>query len=1017
MEAQLRRFWPRRKSLKKATKPDMKDLPAVPPRSGFEYNDSYEATVSGPPPEVGSLPFKPSDTKAKKSFGHSKAQSAGLQEFRTVTDKDIHSRAKSTGGIQPVLIGISRPVTSESMQKDVMNAGNVNGKPAPIPAMSRLNTAASLPQPRVAQRFQPVLKRHVDIMSFAAANGKHLEGYNEEVAARNLDLKTLASESATTTSVTKSKYQEEVATRNAATMGYKYIPSAPTQLVPGDNRSDSLDSNAELKGSISAPPAAYRHEGTSGPGKTRSVQQSSAHHSRNGSASAKTSVLPAIPQEISVEDARRTIPWLDKRNQFEAAQQNEKDVAPESAFTRYPSMHGKSVLEDNNQTALTLPLPKTNTRANQSRPIANTNPKEYGNPLHSNPYEANVPEYTKRGPENRRERVSSRRTGSKLSQRPGNEFSRRTGASSSRNSSTDRGRPTSSSNHNADVGNRTFMDLTRDDTERQSQYESPNTDYLESPVLAQATADMIHLHRAQLISSTSSPYPGLAIPSGSEDYGASSKGFSALNQQSKRWSSAYSDTGSLRSEQRLAFSNVTTMSSMSPASRPMSKFSPAAESSTVASSRERTRHSSIPRNAPVPDNTRSRTSQDQIASRYGDDTKPSTFYDDTPPNTEHEERHQDTARSPEMLYTSPESLNSGDFTDPSRSFGVLTRDFASTPSRESTIRHQPPRQKSLTRTPGYQTRPEVMRQASQPITRQEQKHPPRRHLGYEHKTSGATKNTHDLPIIREPSRSPQLDHVDTPVKELTASYFDEAEFARKQAQARAALLRLQMSLEEQYDMSPGRPDSSTQRHVARQILDQGRKPQSDDSKPSAPPTSMYYEKKEYQSRAKTNRTAPIRTPSEDTSKASSGYSYEKPDPNSFAQSIYSAVTVAPTTKPGTNGHTKSSSAGSANHSYNYANANASGSSNSRAPSTLPNPPLTPVLPSPSGTEVSLSSFPMPQSPEHRGRRPAGDSERPRTARMHSTKSSVASIASVYSIPHHMVPARDSSRRDQFDEED
>jgi hypothetical protein len=1006
MEAQLRRLWPRRKSFKKSTKPDTKDLPAAPPRSGFEYNDRYEATVSGPPPEVGSLPLKPSDNvKSKNSASHFKAQSVGLQEFRTVTDKDIHLRAKSTGGIQPMLIGISRPITSGSTQKDVMNARNSNGKPPPMPATHRLNTATSLPQPRAAQMFQPVVKRHVDVMSFAAANGKHLEGYNEEVAARNLNLKTLASESATTTSVTRSKYQEDVATRNAATMGYRYIPSAPTQLVPEDNRSNSLDGDAALHGSVIAPLATYRHEGMSAPRKMRSVQQSSAHHSRNGSASAKTStLLPAIPQEVSVEDIRRTIPLLDERNQSEAAQRRGEDAEPESVFTRYPSMHGKSMLEDSNQTTTMLPLPKTTTRANQSRPIANTNSKEYGHPLHSNPYEANITEYTKRGPENKRERVPPRRTGSKSSQHPGDDFSRRTGASSSRTSSADRGRPTSSDNYNASVGNRTFMDLTKDETERQSQYESPDTDYLESPVLAQATADTLHLHQAQLIGSTSPQHPGLVSPSDTEDNGASSKSLSTLNQQSKRWSSAYSDAGSLRSEQRLAFSNVTTVSSMSPASRPVSESSPAVESSRIARSRERTRHGSIPR-----DNTRLKTSDDRMTFEAGN-TKPSTFYDDTPTNADYQQRNPDTAHSSEMVYTSPDSLNSGDFTDPSRAFGVLTRDFASTPSRESTVRHQQPRQKSLTRTPGYQTRPEVSRQTSQPITSQEQKQTPRRHLGYEHKTSGTANTTHELPIIREPSKSPQLDHVDTPVKELTASYFDEAEFARKQAQARAALLRLQMSLEEQYDTSPGRPDSSTQRHVARQILDQGRKPQSEDKKSSAPPTSMYYEKKEYQSRAKTNRPAPL----EDTTKASSGYTYEKAGPNSFAQSVYSAVTIAPTSRPSTSGHTKSPSAGSASHSYNYANGS---NTNSRSLSTLPNPPLTPVLPSPAGTEVSLSSFPMPQSPEHRGRRMAGEGERPRTARMHSTKSSVASIASVYSIPHHMVPARDSSRRDAFDEED
>jgi hypothetical protein len=1026
MEAQLRRLWPRRKSLKKTTKPEIKDLPPVPLTSGFAYSESYEATVSGPPPEVGTLPLKPSDnTRSKKPFGHSKAQSAGLQEFLTVTDKDVHTRAKSTGGIQPIFIGISRPITSESIQKDVISTGTVNGKPAPTPAAPRLNTAASLPQPRTAQRFQPVVKRHLDIMSFAAANGKHLEGYNEEVAARNLDLKTLARQSATTISVTKSKYHEDVATRNTATMGYRYKPSARTQSVPEDHRSDSLDSTASLNASSSAMPPVYRHKDMTIPRKTTSVQESAAYHSRNGSTTSNSSnTLSAIILEFPIEDVGRKIPWLEKQQQYEGRRRRQKTAEPGPAFTRYPSIHGKNILESSDQRAPVPPLPRMTTRANQSRPIANSSLKEYGHPLHSNPYEAPVAEYVnyaKRGSKTRHERLPSRRKSSKSSQYPSDDLSCRTGVSSSRTSSADHGRPTSSSNYNGDVGNRTFMDLTKDEAEKQSQYESPNTEYLESLILAQARADMAQVHRAQLTGLTSSHYQGLLTPSDTDDYGTSSKGLSALNRQSKRWSSAYSDTGSVRSEQPLGFSTVTTVSSMSPNARPTSKLGPAAENSRIAKPREPTSQSSTSRRVPFSDIPRPSTSNEVVNQSQPktldppENIKPSTFYDDTPSEALTEQQGETATQSFQVLYTSPESLRSGDFTDPSRAFGVLTRDFASTPSRQSTVRQQLPRQKSLTGLPGYPTRPELPGQLSQPTTSQEQKYTTTR--GYEHKSSDTVSNVNELPSIREPSRSPQLYHVDTPIKELTASYFDESEFARKQAQARAALLRLQMSLEEQYDMSPGRPDSSAQRHIARQILDQNRKPQLEERKISAPPTSMYYEKREYQSRAKTNRPTPLRTPSEDTRKASSGYSYEKSGPNSFAQSIHSTVTIAPTTThpPTTNGHTKFSTAGSASHSYNYANG-ASTNNGSRAPSTLPNPPLTPVLPSPSGTEVSLSSFPMPQAPEVRGRRPAVENDRPRTARMHSTKSSVASIASVYSIPHHMVPSRSSSRRDTFDEE-
>ena len=1018
MEAQLRRLWPRRKSLKQSNKPDIKDVPSVPVRSGFEYNESYEATLSGTPPEMGTLPLKPSDNaKSRKSFGHSKAQSAGLQEFRKVTNKDSHIRTKSAGGIQPILVGISRPVGSGSMQKSVMEAGNVNGRSAPTSAVQRPNTAATLPNPVKAQRFQSAPKRYVDIMSFVATDGKHLEDYNEEVAARNLDLKTLAVQSATTTRVPKSKYQEEVASRNAATIGYKHRASLPMRSVPEGRRSNSLDSRVAMN---VLPPAAlppYRHEGVALPGKTRSVQESAAYHSRTGSATSKSSnILPVIPQEISTEDAERAIPWLG--NQYESGQRSNGNGEPDNVLTRYPSMHSKNTPGSATQTASLSTLPKSVMRANQSRPIASGISKEQGQPLHSNPYRAAAAENVfsaETRPESKRERPLTSRTASKSSRHRGDEMLSTTEISSSRESSPDRVRSYSPYKKSRDRANRTYMDITQDETEHESQHESPNTDYHESPTLAQATADMVQLHRAHVVGSTSRGYQDMARPPKATTHGISMASLQPSNQESKRRSSAFSDSSSLRNEQLLAFSTVTTLSSTSPASRPVSKVGPAPDSARNAKSRGRGSQNSTAQEAALSDIARPLTSEDGAEQKCSVNLEPLN-------STEEPVSHVDTPKSytgqqsslasqtPQVLYTSPESLSSGDFIDPSRSFGVLTRDFASTPSRHSVPRSQLPHQSALASASGHSSVSETKRPMSQPVTAHEQKRTPR-NLGFEHKSDGISSKLHELPAFYEPSSSPQLDHVDTPVEELKASSFDEAEFARKQTQARAALLRLQMSLEEQYDMSPGRPDSSTQRHVARQILDQTRKPQPAEKKTSTPPTSMYYEKKEYDRKVKPNRPAPLRAQSEDAMKAGNGYSYEKAGPNTFAQTVYSAVTITlPNTRALTAPYAKSPSAGSASHSFNYSNS-ATANDRSRAHSTLPNPPLTPVLPSPAPTEVSLSSFPMPQSPENRGRRRAADPERPRTARMQSTKSSVASIASVYSIPHHMVPARDSSRRD------
>jgi hypothetical protein len=1023
MEAQLRRFWPRRKSLKKSAKPDVIEVPYVPARSGFEYNDSYEATVSGPPPQVGAFPRKPSDDKKlKKSFGHAKAQSAGLQECRTVVEKDAHLRARSTGGIQPILLGISRPITRGSMHKDRIDTGTHASAPAvpavprlnptaslPSSATTRVNTVTSLPQPRKAQKFQSTNKRHVDIMSFATATGRYMEGYNEEVAERNLDLVALANESATTTSAPISRYQEDVATRNAALTGYRSKVTSRMRSVPEGGRANSLSNDVVLK-STAAIQRGYKHEGviSTSTKPMRSPHDSIAHHSRSGSGTSKTSIpLPPITQELSAEDAHRIIPGLGDNQIPDPKNQDQQGMEYEEIITRYPSLHCRNILSSGQSSS----HPKSTTRANESRPIANGNLKDHVNPLFSNPYEA--PGFENAETDVRRvdpstNRLTSRHTSSGLPQHLGDSTSRIQGDAASRTSSLGNSRAASSLSNR----NRTFMDLTEDEPETLSRYMSQDIDYVESPVLAQAKTDMLHVRRAQAVGSNTYTQHDMITPPDSADNGVmDTRSLRAPRPQSRRWSGAFSDSGSFSNEQSLAFSGVTIVSSMSPASRAVSKFNTVSERSRTGKSHAEPNQSSKSRRTPFSDTARPRVKEGEAThTRAGSLKTRDLGQASTSLLNSASNQGLPPTQTPQTFYTSPESLTSRDFVDPSRTSGVAARDFAATPSRWSTIHASAPRQQSQP-PPAEASRLPATRQRSDPIVPHEQR-TPRRHLGFEHKSSGYPSNFLELPVIKEPSKSPQLDHVDTPEKELMASSFDEEEFARKRSQARAALLRLQMSLEEQYDMSPGRPDSSAQRHVARQILDQNRPSQAEGKHAPNAPTSMYYEKKDYQSKAKTNRPAPIRTPSEDSLKSAGGYT--KQGTNSFASSVYPAVTVAPS-----NLHIKSSSAGSASHSYNYAN-NTNGFNAARS-SNLPNPPLTPVLPSPAGTEVSLSAFPMPttasQSPEQiqRGQMSTAEPERPRTARKHSAKSSVASIASVYSIPHHMVPARDSSRRDQFDE--
>ena len=1037
MDQAIRRFWPiRRKSLNKSVRPEITEVAQLPALSGLEYNKAYETTVSGPPPEVGSLPIKPSDeAKPRKSFGHSKARSGGLQEFRAVVDKDAHSRATSTG-IQPVLVGISRPAQSGSKSQNVMESGNNMGNLLPAPDASRPITAMSLPESRKAQKLQPTPKRHVDIMAFAAATGKYLEGYNEDVAERNLDLTAVANGSSTTTYEPKSRYQEEVATRNAAAAGYLYVKEAPRISVPIAGRSNTMHSrNITENEQVTARQQAYKHEerAVSSAEKTRAIQDPAAYHSRNGSATIKNSTpLPPISQELSVEDAERAIHGLENDLHTTAQDQSQNDLESERV-PRYPSTQSKGVLMEIGQSSSYQPLLNLATRANEGRPIANGNARDHEHPLYSNPYEVpatHVTGSTVQRVDQITHQPTSRQTPNSSSQQYGDGSFRRLGKSSSRTSSADHVRPASSLSHSRDTSNRTFLDLTQDAPEPLSQVSSgsPNLDYLESPVVAQAKTDLLQVRRAHVVDSDSYNYRDVITPPDSTNKGfISTRNLQTREGHSNRWSEAFSDNGSFLAEQPLAFSGVTTVSSVSPASRPISKFSPAAESSRIARLREPTKQSSTSRRTPSSDTARPRAtdevkdSQHMTARSLDSRTKAPTFYVGTTPRTYGQPDSQPShsaIQTPQVVYTSPESLSSSDFIDPSRAFGVTARDFASTPSRQSITRSHASRQRSEPYA-SEANRPPASRQDLVQKLSQEQKAAPRRHLGFEHKSNDAGSSITPLPAINSAQISSQFDHVDTPPKELTASSFDEAEFARKQAQARAAILRLQMSLEEQYDVSPGRPDSSAQRHIARQILDQTRKVNKEDFKVLNAPTSKYYERKEYQSKARTNRPAPLQTPSEEIT--TSGNIYDDQGPNSFQQSVHSSVTVPSTdTRPLANGYSKFSSAGSASHSYNYANSFGT-NGNTRAPPNLSNPPLTPVLPSPSGTEVSgtevsLSSFPMPRSPEQRGRKLVSEPERPRASRMNSQKSSVSTLASVYSIPHHMVPARDSSRRDHFEDD-
>ncbi|EXJ55558.1 hypothetical protein A1O7_08486 [Cladophialophora yegresii CBS 114405] len=119
---------------------------------------------------------------------------------------------------------------------------------------------------------QPKIPRYVDIFSLSSSNSPSPRpGYNEDVAERNLDLARVALEGAHSTYVPSSKYQEEVATRNAQPS----LPGSPATSTSVRRQVASASSNYPR-----SPP---RFEGYSSSRQSNHTHNSPRLHSRQDS--------------------------------------------------------------------------------------------------------------------------------------------------------------------------------------------------------------------------------------------------------------------------------------------------------------------------------------------------------------------------------------------------------------------------------------------------------------------------------------------------------------------------------------------------------------------------------------------------------------------------------------------------------------------------------------------------------------------------------------------------------------
>lgn len=344
------------------------------------------------------------------------------------------------------------------------------------------------------------------------------------------------------------------------------------------------------------------------------------------------------------------------------------------------------------------------------------------------------------------------------------------------------------------------------------------------------------------------------------------------------------------------------------------------------------------------------------------------------------------------VHMTPESLHSIDIVEPGRSFGVSTRDFASTPTKPA-LTSVP--EETEVNGDGKQGRSAKLVTEGQPTS----------HDHFNHNLGKAQVQ---------------------PQSHVYKSTFDEAEFARKQADARAALVRLQQSLNESFLVQP---------HPAQVQSSKNSYPNHafslSDGKPVAP-SSIF---------------AQVRPTSTD-SKSDADRSIE----DVRSQKSYHMLTTA--TESGEierDGNRKADydpipQAESPDKGKQRAEAELNGP----GPTVVEDDPTqalqlhlnghtyqrlqreSQVPPSPG--EISLSSFPIPVSSPRQSTKPSLNSvERQATSLQHaphnsqssssggrggrilrrqSSQRSQASSTSAFSIPYHMIPDRSSSIRDR-----
>ena len=158
-----------------------------PPQDSFQTTSSYAAVSSGPAPKVGALPLKPSqDKKPRRSFSHTKANSDALQQTGHLAQSANIGRPRtSSGSVKPFFVGVSRPADSSGIPSGPSSRGtSIDVSAIAAPALAEPPPVPPLPKDLDSFRGP----RYHDIMQYAAMQQVSRATFNEHVATRNIAL-------------------------------------------------------------------------------------------------------------------------------------------------------------------------------------------------------------------------------------------------------------------------------------------------------------------------------------------------------------------------------------------------------------------------------------------------------------------------------------------------------------------------------------------------------------------------------------------------------------------------------------------------------------------------------------------------------------------------------------------------------------------------------------------------------------------------------------------------------------